>query len=38
MASLLKYSGTFSDEFLNDGEIEKAEAARDRILNADAHR
>jgi Arc/MetJ family transcription regulator len=34
MAELVKYSGTFSDRFPTNGEIEAVDAKRDRDLNA----
>jgi Arc/MetJ family transcription regulator len=38
MAGLLKYSGTFSEDFLKEDEVGKVEAARDRLLDADDRR
>jgi len=34
MAELVKYSGTFSDQFPTNDEIEATDARRDRRLNA----
>ena len=34
MAELMKYSGTFSDRFPTNDEIEAVDAKRDRNLNA----
>jgi hypothetical protein len=34
MAELVKYSGTFSDEFPTNDEIEAVDVSRDRKLNA----
>lgn len=34
MAELVKYSGTFSDQFPTNDEIEAVDARRDRNLNA----
>ena len=38
MAELVKYSGTFSDQFPTNDEIEAVEAKRDRSLNARSRR
>jgi hypothetical protein len=38
MAELVKYSGTFSDEFPTNAEIEAIDEARDRRLYARARR
>ena len=38
MAELVKYSGTFSDQFPANDEIEAVDAKRDRELNARSRR
>ena len=38
MAELVKYSGTFSDKFPGNDEIEEIEASRDRGVNARTRR
>ena len=38
MAELVKYSGTFSDRFPTNDEIEAADATRDRRLHARSRR
>ena len=38
MAELVKYSGTFSDRFPTNDEIEAIDAKRDRDLNARTRR
>ena len=38
MAELVKYSGTFSDQFPTNDEIEAIDATRDRDLNARSRR
>jgi hypothetical protein len=37
MAELVKYSGTFSDRFATNDEIEAVDAKRNRDLNARPH-